>query len=78
MFAHSSQATFNKATKTERQLLEDTYPIGNYPAIDPNKRIYHDTKTGFYFDLNATRMGVWASAAVRATINDPDSILIDI
>ncbi|KAK6966892.1 hypothetical protein R3P38DRAFT_2815652 [Favolaschia claudopus] len=29
--------------KTERTKLEETYPIGNFPAIDPNKRIWHHT-----------------------------------
>ncbi|KAJ7898708.1 hypothetical protein B0H13DRAFT_2337359 [Mycena leptocephala] len=54
---YEQQISFNKATKTERALLEETYPIGNYPAIDPNKRIFHDPKTDFYFDLNSSRMG---------------------
>ncbi|KAJ7939484.1 hypothetical protein B0H13DRAFT_2300762 [Mycena leptocephala] len=62
---HQQQISFNKATKTERALLEDTYPIGNYPAIDPNKRIYHDPKTNFYFDLNSSRTGVWSSATAQ-------------
>ncbi|KAK7013597.1 hypothetical protein R3P38DRAFT_3576271 [Favolaschia claudopus] len=59
------QISFNKATKTERTKLEETYPIGNFPAIDPNKRIWHDTDRGFYFDLNNSRLGVWASAMAQ-------------
>ncbi|KAF8126675.1 hypothetical protein K438DRAFT_2001225 [Mycena galopus ATCC 62051] len=67
---HQQQITFNKATKTERAVLEDKYPIGNHPAIDANKRIYHDIKTGYYFDLNVTRMGIWASAMAKKTTDE--------
>ncbi|KAJ7615706.1 hypothetical protein DFH06DRAFT_1145747 [Mycena polygramma] len=59
------QGSFNKATKPERKLLEKTYPIGNHPHIDPEKRIYHDKDTGYYFDLNISRLGVWASAMAQ-------------
>ncbi|KAJ6594609.1 hypothetical protein B0H19DRAFT_1096196 [Mycena capillaripes] len=59
------QQSFNKATKDERAILEDTYRIGNYPHIDPNKRIYHDAESGFYFELNDSRMGVWCSAMAQ-------------
>ncbi|KAJ6559664.1 hypothetical protein B0H19DRAFT_1145583 [Mycena capillaripes] len=62
------QQSFNKATKDERAILEDTYCIGNYPHIDPNKRIYHDPESGFYFELNNSRMAVWCSAMVRNNI----------
>lgn len=57
------QQTFNKATKDERAKLEEKYPIGNYPQF-PDLRVYHDSKTGFYYELNSTRSGVWASAMV--------------
>ncbi|KAJ7791994.1 hypothetical protein B0H14DRAFT_2624500 [Mycena olivaceomarginata] len=66
------QLSFNKATKEERAILEEKYPIGNHPDIDPNKRIYHDKKTGFYYDLNSTRMGVWSSAMVRRAGSEED------
>ncbi|KAJ7825653.1 hypothetical protein B0H14DRAFT_3468411 [Mycena olivaceomarginata] len=61
---------FMNTTKTERVTLEEAYPIGNYPALDPNKRIYHDTKTGFYFKLNSTRMGIWASAMAQKNTDE--------
>ncbi|KAJ7733342.1 hypothetical protein B0H16DRAFT_1579863 [Mycena metata] len=59
------QMSFNKATKDERALLEEKYPIGNYPNIDADKRIYRDPKTGFYFELNNSRVGVWCSAMAQ-------------
>ncbi|KAJ7483053.1 hypothetical protein B0H11DRAFT_1914790 [Mycena galericulata] len=52
--------SFNKATKEERDKLEAEYPIGNC-ALFPNLRIYHDTKTDYYFDLTSTRLGIWAT-----------------
>ncbi|KAF8501153.1 hypothetical protein F5888DRAFT_1632919 [Russula emetica] len=56
--------TFNKATRTERSLLEEEYPIGNHVQF-PNKRTYYDTKTSFYFELNASRLGVWSAAMAQ-------------
>ncbi|KAJ7079194.1 hypothetical protein C8R44DRAFT_754705 [Mycena epipterygia] len=53
--------TFNKATKSERAKLEETYPIGNYPNF-PHLRVYFDPQTKFYYELNATRLGIWSSA----------------
>lgn len=60
---HYHQAVFNKATKEERAKLEKEYPIGKFPVF-PEKRVYQDKSTGFYFELNASRMGVWAAAMV--------------
>ncbi|KAF8495257.1 hypothetical protein F5888DRAFT_1635740 [Russula emetica] len=56
--------TFNKATKTERSLLEEEYLIGNHVQF-PNKRTYYNTKTSFYFELNASRLGVWSAAMAQ-------------
>ncbi|KAK7059335.1 hypothetical protein R3P38DRAFT_3167664 [Favolaschia claudopus] len=64
------QLAFNKATKTERATLEDTYPIGNFPAIDRNKGIYYDNDTKFYFELTPTRLGIWASAMAQKTTDE--------
>ncbi|KAJ7937638.1 hypothetical protein B0H13DRAFT_1852273 [Mycena leptocephala] len=74
---YEQQISFNKATKTERALLEETYPIDNYPAIDPNKRIFHDPKTDFYFDLNSSRMGVWCNAMASAKEDPWESRFFD-
>ncbi|KAJ7906108.1 hypothetical protein B0H13DRAFT_2274196, partial [Mycena leptocephala] len=64
--------SFNKATKEERTKLEEKYPIGKYPNF-PDRRVYFDTQTGFYFELNATRLGIWSSAIAqgRADENKP-------
>jgi hypothetical protein len=62
------QITFNKATKVERVLLEEEYPIGNHVQFS-DKRVYRDTKTGFYFELNASHLGVWSAAMVCLSIH---------
>jgi hypothetical protein len=59
----SQQQSFNKATKDERAKLEEKYPVGNYPQF-PDLRVYRDARTGFYYELNTMRSGVWASAMV--------------
>ncbi|KAK7037181.1 hypothetical protein R3P38DRAFT_3481279 [Favolaschia claudopus] len=53
--------SFNASTRTERAKLEEKYPIGNDPRW-PNLRVYHQPETGYFFDLNATRLGVWAAS----------------
>jgi hypothetical protein len=62
------QITFNKATKVERVLLKEEYPIGNHVQFS-DKRVYRDMKTGFYFELNASRLGVWSAAMVCLSIH---------
>ncbi|KAJ7797830.1 hypothetical protein B0H14DRAFT_3546723 [Mycena olivaceomarginata] len=64
--------SFHIATKDERAKLEEKYPIGNY-ANFPNHHVYLDTTIGFYYEPNATRLGVWASAMARGfvTENEP-------
>jgi hypothetical protein len=44
-------------------LLEEKYPVGNYPQF-PDLSVYRDPKTGFYYELDSTQSGVWASAMV--------------
>ncbi|KAK6972246.1 hypothetical protein R3P38DRAFT_2934529 [Favolaschia claudopus] len=53
--------SFNNATRAERAKLEEAYPIGNDPRW-PNLRIYQQPLTGFCFDLNKTRLDVWAAS----------------
>ncbi|KAF8217328.1 hypothetical protein K438DRAFT_1798652, partial [Mycena galopus ATCC 62051] len=60
---------FNKSTKDEREKLEEKYPISNYPNF-PDIRVYKDSTTGFYFELNATRMGIWSSAMARGLTDE--------
>ncbi|KAJ7880812.1 hypothetical protein B0H14DRAFT_3764552 [Mycena olivaceomarginata] len=43
-----------QTTKEERERLENRYPIGQYPQF-ADKRVYFDSKTGFYFELNSSR-----------------------
>jgi hypothetical protein len=59
--------------KTECAKLEEEYPIGNVPQF-PDKRVFHDSKTGFYFDLNASRLGVWAAAMVHFSFLIPQDL----
>ncbi|KAJ7306928.1 hypothetical protein DFH08DRAFT_824429 [Mycena albidolilacea] len=54
----------NKATKNERAKLEEKYPVGYYPQF-PDLHVYHDPSTGFYYELNTMRSGVWASAMAQ-------------
>ncbi|KAJ7926487.1 hypothetical protein B0H13DRAFT_1862320 [Mycena leptocephala] len=54
----AQKENFNKATKDVRAKLEERYPIGKYPQF-PDRRVYHDPKTGFYYELNSTRLGIW-------------------
>ncbi|KAJ7905020.1 hypothetical protein B0H13DRAFT_2024068 [Mycena leptocephala] len=61
--------SFNKATKEERMKLEEKYTIGNYPNF-PDRRVYFDAQTGFYFELNASRLGIWASAMAQGTTDE--------
>ncbi|KAJ7800230.1 hypothetical protein B0H14DRAFT_3885700 [Mycena olivaceomarginata] len=60
--------SFNKTTKEECERLENRYPIGQYPQF-ADKRVYFDSKTGFYFELNSTRLGVWAAALARGAVD---------
>ncbi|KAJ7934456.1 hypothetical protein B0H13DRAFT_2305554 [Mycena leptocephala] len=64
--------TFNAATKDQRAKPEEKYPIGNHPNF-PNRRVYFDAETGFYYELNSTRIGVWSSAMAqnKADVNKP-------
>ncbi|KAJ7614234.1 hypothetical protein DFH06DRAFT_1344194 [Mycena polygramma] len=66
---YAQKENFNKATKEERQKLEDQYPIGNYPEF-PDLRVYQDPRTKFYFELNTTRLGVWASAMAQGQTDE--------
>ncbi|KAJ6587536.1 hypothetical protein DFH09DRAFT_1359243 [Mycena vulgaris] len=71
--------TFNKATRAERDILEDKYPIGNYPNF-PQLRVYCDPTTKFYFELNSTRLDVWAAAMAKKETdenNPPSSRFFD-
>ncbi|KAJ7921024.1 hypothetical protein B0H13DRAFT_2418679 [Mycena leptocephala] len=71
--------TFNKATKEERAKLEEKYPIGRYPQF-PDRRVYYDAETGFYFELNSTRIGVWSSAMSQGKTDEnkpPNSKFFD-
>ncbi|KAF7372092.1 hypothetical protein MVEN_00067500 [Mycena venus] len=65
----AQKQSFDKATKDERAKLEQKYPVGNYPQF-PDLRIYHDPKTGFYYELNSTRSGVWASAMAQGKTDE--------
>ncbi|KAJ7820058.1 hypothetical protein B0H14DRAFT_3147196, partial [Mycena olivaceomarginata] len=60
--------SFNKTTKDERERLENRYPIGQYPQF-ADKRVYFDSKTGFYFELNSTPLGVWAAALAQGAVD---------
>ncbi|KAJ7836154.1 hypothetical protein B0H14DRAFT_2589886 [Mycena olivaceomarginata] len=64
----AQKQSFNKATKDERAKLEEKYPVGNYPQF-PDLRVYRDPSTGFYYELNTMRSGVWASAMVCSRQN---------
>ncbi|KAJ7861958.1 hypothetical protein B0H13DRAFT_2072311 [Mycena leptocephala] len=68
--------SFNKATKEERTKLEEKYTIGNYPNF-PDRRVYFDAQTGFYFELNASRLGIWASAMETDENKPPTSKFFD-
>ncbi|KAJ7889639.1 hypothetical protein B0H13DRAFT_2532204 [Mycena leptocephala] len=57
----AQKASFNQATKEHRAKLEKTYPVGQHPQF-PGRRVYSDAATGFYFELNSTRLGVWSAA----------------
>jgi hypothetical protein len=50
------QIAFNKVTKTERIMLNHAQFL--------DKHVYYNMKTGFYFELNASRLGVWSTAMV--------------
>ncbi|KAJ7873625.1 hypothetical protein B0H14DRAFT_3438192 [Mycena olivaceomarginata] len=65
----AQKQSFNKATKDERAKLEEKYPVGNYPQF-PDLRVYCDTSTSFYYELNTTRSGVWASAMAQGKTDE--------
>ncbi|KAJ7792977.1 hypothetical protein B0H14DRAFT_3159858, partial [Mycena olivaceomarginata] len=58
----------NKTTKDERERLANRYPIGQYPQF-ADKHVYFDSKTGFYFELNSSRLSVWAAALARGAVD---------
>ncbi|KAJ7728752.1 hypothetical protein B0H16DRAFT_1470341 [Mycena metata] len=57
---------FNKATKDHRGELEEKYPIGKHPSF-PQFRVYKQPNTGFLFELNNSRMGVWSAGMGAGT-----------
>ncbi|KAJ7895733.1 hypothetical protein B0H13DRAFT_2034671 [Mycena leptocephala] len=61
--------SFNKATKEERTKLEEKYTVGNYPNF-PDRCVYFDAQTGFYFELNALRLRIWASVMAQGTTDE--------
>ncbi|KAJ7939824.1 hypothetical protein B0H13DRAFT_1850587 [Mycena leptocephala] len=63
------QASFNQATKEHRAKLEETYPVGQPPQF-PGRRVYFDAATGFYFEINSTRLGVWSSAMAQGKTDE--------
>ncbi|KAJ7927347.1 hypothetical protein B0H13DRAFT_2312550 [Mycena leptocephala] len=63
------QNTFNIATKTQREKLEATYPIGGC-TLFPDKRVYHDEKSNFYFELMVNRIAVWASSMAKGETDE--------
>ncbi|KAJ7874066.1 hypothetical protein B0H14DRAFT_2569473 [Mycena olivaceomarginata] len=65
----AQKQSFNKATKDERAKLEEKYPVGNYPQF-PDLRVYRDPSTGFYYELNTMRSGVWASAMAQGKTDE--------
>ncbi|KAJ7757869.1 hypothetical protein B0H14DRAFT_2634821 [Mycena olivaceomarginata] len=69
--------SFHIATKDERAKLEEKYPIGNY-ANFPNRRVYLDITIGFYYELNATRLRVWASAMARGFVTEKRTTAVQI
>ncbi|KAJ7936405.1 hypothetical protein B0H13DRAFT_2448071 [Mycena leptocephala] len=65
----AQKASFNQATKEHRAKLEETYPVGQHPQF-PGRRVYFDAATGFYFELNSTRLGVWSSAMAQGKTDE--------
>ncbi|KAJ7815083.1 hypothetical protein B0H14DRAFT_3746557 [Mycena olivaceomarginata] len=50
-------------------ILAQKYPVGNYPQF-PDLSVYRDPKTGFYYELNSTQSGVWASAMAQGKTDE--------
>ncbi|KAJ7740895.1 hypothetical protein DFH07DRAFT_778218 [Mycena maculata] len=61
---YAQKQLFNKTTKEERTKLEEMYPVGNFPQF-PDIRVYRDKTTGFYYELNSTRIGIWSSSMAQ-------------
>lgn len=57
--------TFDKAVASHMDALLEKYPLNNHPLY-PNMRVYHDTTMKAFFELNETRLKIWASHLVRS------------
>ncbi|KAJ7210491.1 hypothetical protein GGX14DRAFT_565702 [Mycena pura] len=59
--------SFNASVETQKA---EWYNKGNFPLIDTSKCIFYDTAGNHYFDLNQSRIAIWAKAIMRIHLAD--------